>query len=832
MTSEEQRQRDYESFFHITTCYDPYPYQTRLALERWPELLDVPTGLGKTAAVALAWAWKRGLRPGGVRGDPDPETPRRLVWCLPMRVLVEQTAEKIREWLANLSWLTEPRQRRVSVHVLMGGEDDLKSWAEWPEEDMVLVGTQDMLLSRALMRGYGISRYQWPIHFAFLHNDALWVFDEVQLIGPGLPTSAQFEAFRRQLPTAKRSSSLWASATLNREWLSTVDLRPHLERFCYLTLSQAERAEPAVKMRREAIKHLARARTTLTAETSKSGAEVYAVALAEEIRAEHQPATSTLVVLNTVERAQAVYSALDVLKLETELLLVHSRFRPAERRILNARLTEAPPPAGRIMVATQAIEAGVDITSRALFTELAPWSALVQRFGRCNRYGEWNNKGGAKVYWIEIEADAKLALPYEEVPLAEARAALAGLESASPAALPPTDEAAPLHSVLREKDFVELFNTDPDLSGFNVDVSPYIRDAEDTDVLVFWRDLSEKAVEQPRPEPEEICRASISQFRGSGAFMKRLRSLNNGARIWDGLSRRWVSLPERIVPGMLLMLDRAAGGYDARLGFAPESKAAVIPAPVRGEAVLPEADGTDPYSLLSRAVDLSRHLADAEDAAEALCQALAVNDGRAAVVRAARWHDLGKAHPAFQHMLCEAMRDPARCTEGRLWAKSDNPKAGYPRYGLETLDPPGFEPRPQFRHELASALAWLALHGEEPDADLVAYLIAAHHGKVRLRLRALATEAEPEDARLFARGVWEGDRLPEVDIQGREHTPAVALRLDIMRLGTGPQGPSWTARTQRLLKRYGPFQLAWMEALVRIADWRATKMEQESNDEP
>jgi CRISPR-associated endonuclease/helicase Cas3 len=51
---------------------------------------------------------------------------------------------------------------------------------------MVLIGTQDMLLSRALMRGYSMSRYQWPVHFGFLHNDALRVLDEVQLMGAGL----------------------------------------------------------------------------------------------------------------------------------------------------------------------------------------------------------------------------------------------------------------------------------------------------------------------------------------------------------------------------------------------------------------------------------------------------------------------------------------------------------------------------------------------------------------------------------------------------------------------------------------------------------------------
>jgi CRISPR-associated endonuclease/helicase Cas3 len=75
---------------------EPYPYQGRLAEERpWYDLLSIPTGLGKTAAVTFAWLYKRGWRPGGRLAGIDPGTPRRLVWCLPMRVLVEQAEDTI-----------------------------------------------------------------------------------------------------------------------------------------------------------------------------------------------------------------------------------------------------------------------------------------------------------------------------------------------------------------------------------------------------------------------------------------------------------------------------------------------------------------------------------------------------------------------------------------------------------------------------------------------------------------------------------------------------------------------------------------------------------------
>lgn len=70
-----------------------------------------------------------------------------------------------------------------------------------------------------------------------------------------------------------------------------------------------------------------------------------------------------------------------------------------------------------------------------------------------------------------------------------------------------------------------------------------------------------------------------------------------------------------------------------------------------------------------------------------------------------------------------------------------------------------------FRHELASALAWLQQNAEAPDVDLVAYLIAAHHGKVRLSIRSMHNENRPrESSRLFARGIWDGDALPRVEL--------------------------------------------------------------------
>ena len=152
---------DFTEFFReATDGLDPYPWQEQVAKEGLPEVLSVPTGLGKTEGAVLAWAYRR-LR------MQDTSEPRHLVYCLPMRVLVQQTRDRLSGCFGRLraryDW-------EVGVHVLMGGDVD-EAWAQSPEKPWVLIGTQDMLLSRALNRGYGMNRFKWPVHFGLSNND-------------------------------------------------------------------------------------------------------------------------------------------------------------------------------------------------------------------------------------------------------------------------------------------------------------------------------------------------------------------------------------------------------------------------------------------------------------------------------------------------------------------------------------------------------------------------------------------------------------------------------------------------------------------------------------
>ncbi len=205
-------------FSRLTGHERPRPWQRDLAeaASCRDRLIRIPTGLGKTEGVLAAWSFHRILR-------ADDQWPRRLVWCLPMRVLVEQT-----EQVALHLGQEVPAAHRPAVHVAMGGED-AGEWFLYPERPAIIIGTQDMLLSRALNRGYASARARWPMEFGLLNHDALWVMDEVQLMDVGLATSAQLQSFREE-DRSKRlrpCHTWWMSATLQPEWLRSVDTAPY-----------------------------------------------------------------------------------------------------------------------------------------------------------------------------------------------------------------------------------------------------------------------------------------------------------------------------------------------------------------------------------------------------------------------------------------------------------------------------------------------------------------------------------------------------------------------------------------------------------------------------
>jgi len=814
--------QSYADWFCKVTGKPPFPYQEGLAIaDDWPLVLSAPTGAGKTAAVVVAWLWKCFCE-----SSRRASTPRRLVYCLPMRTLVEQTYSAIEKWLENAEL-----QQEVGLHLLMGGAVSHR-WDDKPEQHCILVGTQDQLVSRALNRGYAMSRNKWPIHFALLNNDCLWVMDEVQLMGAALRTTAQLQGLREKFGTYGMTRSLWMSATLDPDLLVTADHKPGSICVYELTSADLDGKAKTLVARVNAQKPLRRAETVCA-----SKGDQYGDKLAQEIAAAHHPGSLTLVICNRVARAQEVYEALKKYTAEPRTL-IHSRFRAAERQSLNAQLREG---LSGILVATQAIEAGVDISAQVLFTELAPWSSMVQRFGRCNRYGE--HLTGAAVYWIDIPdlTNKSTALPYDEESLKKARSLLAVLQEVSPNTLkavtasPPKIEGLVLQQrdlvqpieglVPRRHDLLQLFDTSTDLAGHDIDVSSFIREANETDVAIAWRkwDGSSPPANLDALQAPELCRVSLSM---AGDFLKEIKKQKQAAWVRDG-RKKWQEV-KTLVPGMTILVPCQVGGYDPRLGFT--GKVGHTPAVPIEKAIEADQDERDLLSQGATAfVELSQHSLEVKAEIETLIQHFSDWELPAqSLSRAAHWHDSGKAHPFFQTRLTHNREAQQGET---LWAKSDHDfKDPADRY----LAP---DDRQGFRHELVSAL--LAL--QEQESFLLCYLVACHHGRARMSIqpRLIArTQAvkkpDPEQRAaalrdslvLSALGVHEGDRvhhqLPEIDLGGGLVIPSQDLSLECLRFGESDTGPSWTARALDLLEEYGPFKLAFLETLVRIADWRGS----------
>jgi CRISPR-associated endonuclease/helicase Cas3 len=825
----------------------PYAYQSRLACgpDATPEnieslrrgtqyrslLINIPTGLGKTAAVVLAWLWNRILHPDSSHRD---SWPRRLVYCLPMRTLVEQTRDAAKTWLQRvakefaqnakpegneLAWLAAN-----SPVILMGGEaaDVAQArWDIWPEKPALLIGTQDMLLSRALNRGYGMSRYRWPMHFGLLNNDCLWVFDEIQLMGSGLATTAQLEAFREKLGQ-NRCASFWISATLRRDWLKTVDFVDP-SKVPLVTLDERDFQTHEVRERREARKPVKPANASMDDSSE----------LATELFKAHQNAGEhTLVVVNTVKRARDLAQQLQrVIKSaepKPEIVLIHSRFRPDDRSRCVGRLLAEPGEHGMIVVSTQVVEAGVDVSARTLFTELAPWASLVQRFGRCNRGGKENDK--AQVFWIDLPADnkqhAKVSPPYETSELLKSRELLQKQKAVGPASLPEdVDLSYQRGQVLRYNDFVELFDTTPDLAGNDIDIERYVREVEECDVQVFWRDWP---TDQPPPNDmsgprrDELCAAPVGEFRNFASDPKRRKLVYR----WDYLDERWLSVDtNRIFPGQIYLLHATAGGYTPEFGWDAKSSEKVIVLEAQPTPQLQSYDAD--RSSQSGWQSISEHTDYVYRELEVILSELEIVEAEALRL-AARWHDRGKAHPAFVAKLKPEALAAARAEQ--LFNGDFPAKAPADAWVHGRNQNPDY--RKHFRHELASALATLMVEHHQIASDvrdLVAYLIAAHHGKVRLSIRSLAEEIVPPDNRRFARGIWDNDELPFTELGGAAKAPSVKISLELMELGLCEQPPlagrpSWADRMLRLRDdpRLGPFHLTYLEAILRAADGRAS----------
>jgi CRISPR-associated endonuclease/helicase Cas3 len=896
-----KNRKAFTAFFCAATGFAPYKWQIRLATEGLPALLPVPTGLGKTEGVTLAWAWR--LATGA-------DEPRHLVYCLPMRTLVRQTVERLTRYFAVLA---REHFLSASVYQLMGGAID-DEWARWPDKPWLLVGTQDQLLSRALNRGYAMSRFEWPVHFGLLNQDCRWIIDEVQLMGPGAWTTAQLDWMRaKRFRTLRTVPTTWMSATVGAGFMATTDRKRD-------RLHIVSPFDPQLDEDRRVGWWRDAKRPVYLFDSSQSTSLTLAEEIARDVDKKHHLGTLSFVICNTVTMARDVFNALSA---SAPKILLTSQFRRRDREQHEQRLLAfeisrrehagkpIPGDPGLICVSTQVVEAGVDISAHHLWSELAPWPSLIQRLGRLNRDGR-DQSARAWVWDTPSEDYGKPERigPYEADDILRAKKLLDALrrlaatnsfsvamakleiehkgevEAALQLRLAPLPRALDVHG---------LFSTERDVHGGFTDVSAFVRGSDpDADVTVFWREWPGAApgggdeLDGPDPDlPNEGCPVPFFRLRD---FLKGSRTRG---WMWNDEADQWENVrPDDLRPGMVIMLHRDTGGYDAHVGWTGRTVDLLsdVPRTGRGRALR-----DDERTEVGHWERLDMHLKDVKQEAERLCDGVGLrNDDeqlralRTAVIAAAAWHDLGKAHPQWQEALpavsglsgapwakcppvlaidstsnaklihkgvvalrSDALRlEDQRRRRGRedlvrlRWAVGQR----LSRNELDQLKSvfgvrwAGHIPfRPGLRHEAASVLAMSRRYREGTPAysALAVYLVAAHHGKVRTVLRAttdkgvdvfgvardpavinFSAERWPLDysvAKDGAEGRWQNGQFV---LTGHGWTGIVADLLGPWREGDQSAVGAVPSQEPRQL---GPFVLAYLEALVRVADWRGSQ---------
>lgn len=884
-----------KAFKTLTATQGPFPWQVEL-YEKWfsqgiiPISCNLPTGLGKTAVIAI---WLIALI-----NHPE-KMPRRLVYVVNRRTVVDQTTdevEKLRENLPKLKDLPD-HVRHLAISTLRGQFADNREWSVDPSRPAVICGTVDMIGSRLLFSGYGIGFKSKPLHAGFLGQDVLLVHDEAHL-EPAFQTllvaiekEQELEVKRsgQKLPWPKlRVMELTATSRGNEK----DGKEGHVFR---LTDSEKDIPEVIPSPTTEPIHHV------WGRQKAKKALECH------EIEDENQLAEkivglakgregAVLVFVRKVEDIEKVAKKLR--KNSTEQLTgtlrglerdglvnkpIFQRFLPESNR--NKDVTPAP---GTVyLVCTSAGEVGVNISADHLVCDLSTFESMTQRFGRVNRFGERDDTQIDVVYPKEFGKKDKKTSSVKIDELGQRRQKTLGLlkqlnGNASPAALGKLDPVAcrdafaPPPAILPATDILfdawALTTIAPPLVRTPLPgrppVEPYlhgISDWQPPETHVAWRQeveyITGTLLERYNPEdlledyplkPHELLRdrsdrvfTRLQEIAGEhpdapvwivdmqdGVETTTLKQLTDGDK--RSINYKSLLLPP-FVGGLTQSgtLDGAAARKKPKAGAVAEADQTTsadegilhdvadewyedkkrtikhrvrvwdnrsVPDRMTLEREIkfehPEDEDAEPTKVWrwfvrkpeaanerSRiAYPLAPHLDEVKDCASKIVERLGLRndlDLANAVMLAAWFHDLGKHRDRWQRSLGndrypnEVYAKSGRLPDGTLLRSRGFLKDYRHEFGsvLDVLDD---------KHPAHSEFIKLSLDMQE----LVLHLIAAHHGRARPHFP-----------------------IDEASDLERDHQTAAAIAIETPR------------RFARLQRKYGRWGLAYLESLVRAADY-------------
>jgi CRISPR-associated endonuclease/helicase Cas3 len=426
---------DFDAAFCALTGNPPFPWQ-RALYEEWfaqgkfPDACTLPTGLGKTSVVAV-WLLALAANPGKV--------PRRLVYVVNRRTVVDQTTAEVEKYrqrllalpvildqLRGLCAVDEPvvpyRPEPLALSTLRGQFADNREWSGDPARPAVVVGTVDMIGSRLLFSGYGCGFKTRPLHAGFLGQDALLVHDEAHL-EPAFQTLVEAirdEQRRRGEFRPFHVTALTATPrnTTNVFRLTDADgdnatVKARLGATKKLTLHPLKDAKkPAAELATKALAFKESGRAVLVFARSVEAVQQIIEALNKDKTKKHvEQLTGTL---RGLER--------DALAKSNEAF---ARFLPPGDRKCKAADDTV------YLVCTSAGEVGVNLSADHLVSDLTPFDSMAQRFGRVNRFGAATDSEIHVLYPPSFDPTDALGPPCERT-----LALLGELNSdASPAAL-------------------------------------------------------------------------------------------------------------------------------------------------------------------------------------------------------------------------------------------------------------------------------------------------------------------------------------------------------------------------------------------------------------
>jgi CRISPR-associated endonuclease/helicase Cas3 len=927
----EVQAEDFPRFFHELHGKGPFPWQEELAYrvcnEGWPETIDVPTASGKTGCLDIA-VFDIAVRSAAA--------PRRIFFVVDRRVIVNEAHIRMGMVAAKLKAARNGvlgcvakmllnaagpgAEHPLAVYEMRGGIFRDETWVRNPLQPTVVASTVDQVGSRLLFRGYGISQNSWPVHAGLIGNDAIVILDEAHCSRAFSQTLQRVEEYR---------GPGWAVKSLGAPF-----------RFVEMTATPARNSSEPVTItdrdrNNEVLGRRLRARKPTRLLEVKAARGDFG-RLAEELASEAlRLAVATrgkriAVFANRVRTAKLVWQRLRERAADAVVELVIGRMRPVDRDDLYERslasLKSGNPrmDTDRVVfvVSTQCLEVGADLDFDAIATECASIDALLQRFGRLDRLGDFQRAQGSIVisswqispkqpdpiygealsktweWLVRLGGDARdVNLAVESIEN-EPQTVAEALKSAganelrmvgpdAPVLLPShLDAFVQTNPVPQPDPSVELFLHGPKHGA--------------PDVNVMWRRDLNSAPEAEWSDIVRLCPPASPEampvqfhvfkkwFAGAARADEFESDLETSAAADDAKQDRAITAlvsqgdnsylacrADQFRPGQTIVLPEAAGGWN-ELGHIPEDR----PIDVADDAAfrvrtsislrlhpdviaewpktsardkllgVVQQEGADleqitavlqayaaeldqptsfwpakfvsdflggklsrtaletypgrrmAHVLLARRHSTPRQTGDyilledhLNDVVEEVGKTTGIDGAfKSALEQAARFHDYGKVDLRYQAWLRGGDLLAARYAPKPVAKSGRDPVGKQASVGL----PEGF------RHELLSLLfAETAAIADRQQRDLVLHIVASHHG----RCRPFAPAILDANADCVTYG--------NISLCASERAELAPHRLD-----RGVADRFW-----RLTRQFGWWGLAYIEALFRLADWRASERE-------